>query len=149
MDMYPISCQLLVVSLKDQGPLLFLIYTNDLPYVSKVLQFYLFADDASIYYDANDLITSQKIINRELRKVRKWLKANRLNLNISKTNYVIIHSPSKKINEFIKIKLGGKAINQVNCIKYLGIFIDSSLSWKPMSLNFQKNLREVVKFSLI
>ena len=42
------------------GPLLFLIYMNDLPYVSKVLQFYLFADDTSIYYDANDLITLQK-----------------------------------------------------------------------------------------
>ena len=58
------------------GPLLFLIYMNDLPYVSEVLQFYLFADDTSIYYDANDLITLQKVINRELRKVRKWLEAN-------------------------------------------------------------------------
>ena len=107
---------------------------NDLPYVSKVLQFYLFADDTSIYYDENDLIPSQKVVNREvkekLRKVRNWLEANRLALDISKTNYVIFHSPSKKINEFIKIKLGQKAINQVNCIKYLGIFIDSTLSWK-------------------
>ena len=113
---------------------------NDLPYVSKVLQFYLFADDTSIYYDANDLITLQKVINRELRKVRKWLEANRLALNISKTNYVIFHQPSIKINEFIKIKLGWKAINQVNCIKYLGIFIDSTLSWKPHVTELSKKL---------
>ena len=113
---------------------------NDLPYVSKVLQLYLFPDDTSIYYYANDLITLQKVINRELRKVRKWLEANRLALNISKTNCVIFHSPPKKINEFIKIKLGQKAINQVNCIKYLGIFIDSTLSWKPHVTELSKKL---------
>ena len=69
---------------------------NNLSYVSKVLQFYLFTDDTSIYYDTNDLITLQKIKNRELRKVRKWLEADRLALNISKTNYVIFDSPSEK-----------------------------------------------------
>ena len=73
------------------GPLLFLIYVNDLPYVSKILKFYLFADDTSIYYDSENLITLQKTINRELRKVRKWLEANRLSLNIAKTTYVIFH----------------------------------------------------------
>ena len=124
------------------GPLLFLIHMNDLPYVSKVLQFYPFADDTSIYYDANDLITLQKVRNRELRKVRKWLEALnfKLALNISKTNYVIFHSPSKKINEFIKIKLGQKAINQVNFIKYLGISIDCTLSWKPHVTKLSKHL---------
>ena len=76
---------------------------NDLPYVSEELQFYLFTDDTSIYYDANELIILQKVINRELRKVKKWLEANRLALNVSKTNYVTFHSPSKEINEFIKI----------------------------------------------
>ena len=74
----PISCGVPHVL----GPLLFLIYVNDLPSVSKVLRFYLFADDTSIYYDSDNLINLQKIVNRELRKVRKWLDANRLSLNI-------------------------------------------------------------------
>ena len=56
--------------------------------------------------------------------------------------------PSKKINKFIKIKLGWKAINQVNCIKYLGIFIESTLSWKPRVTELSKNLPEIVEFSL-
>ena len=113
---------------------------NDLPNVSKVLRFYLFADDTGIYFDSTDLITLQKVVNRELRGVRKWLEANRLALNISKTNYVIFHSHSKKVSEFIRIKLGRKTINRVNYIKYLGILVDSTLSWKPHVTELAKKL---------
>ena len=105
-DLLPISCGVPQGSVL--GPLLFLIYVNDLPNISKVLQFYLFADDTSIYYKSDNLLTLQKVVNRELRKVRKWLEANRLSLNISKTNYVIFHSKVSKIDEFIKIKIGSK-----------------------------------------
>ena len=101
------------------GPLLFLIYVNNLLYVSKILKFYLFADDISIYYDSENLITLQKTVNRESRKVRKWLEANRLSLNIAKTNYVIFHSHAKRIDGFIQIKLGCKPIKHVHHIKYL------------------------------
>ena len=81
------------------GPLLYLIYINNgSPNVSKVLQFYLFADDTSIYFDSGDLITLQKTVNKELRKIKKWLDANRLAMNISKTNYVIFHSASRVID---------------------------------------------------
>ena len=103
-DYKPITCGVPQGSVL--GPLLFLIYVNNLQSVSKVLKFYLFADDTSIYFDSKDLITLQKVVNRELKKVKKWLDANRLSLNISKTNYVIFHSQSKRINEFIRIKLG-------------------------------------------
>ena len=75
-EILPITCGVSQGSVL--GPLLFLIYANDLPYVSKILKFYLFADDRSLYYDSENLITLQKTVNRELRKVRKWLEANRL-----------------------------------------------------------------------
>ena len=79
------------------GPLLFLIFINDLPKVSKFLNFYLFADDTNIYYESSDLLNIQKIVNRELRKVRKWLEANRLGLNTDKMNFVLFHSSQRNL----------------------------------------------------
>ena len=124
-DLLPISCGVPQGSVL--GLLLFLIYVNDLPNISKVLQFYLFADDTGIYFESDNLLTLQKVVNRELRrcKVRKWLEANRLSLNISKTNYVIFHSKVRKIDEFIRIKIGSKT-KRKNYVKYLGILVDSS-----------------------
>ena len=137
-DPLPITCGVPQGSVL--GPLLFLIYVNDLPNVSKVMQFYLFADDTSIYFDSDNLFNLQKIVNRELKKVRKWLEANRLALNIDKTNYVIFHSPNNKVDSFVRIKLGSKPISRVDSIKYLGVLIDSTLSWKPHIVQLSKKL---------
>ena len=54
-------------------PLLLLIYVDDLPSVSKVLSFYLFAGDTNVYFKSSDIVHLKKVMNRELRKVRKWL----------------------------------------------------------------------------
>ena len=86
------------------GPLLFLIYINDLPNVSKCLTFFLFAEDTNIYYESSDLLSIQKIVNREHRKVRKWLEANRLALNIENTNFVLFHSNKRKVTLPIFLK---------------------------------------------
>ena len=115
-----------------------------MPYVSKILKFYLFADDTSIYYDSENLITLQRTGNRELRKVRKWLEANRLSLNIAKTNYVIFHSPTKRIDGFIQIKLGRKPIKRVHHTKYIGVLVDSTISWKPHVTELSKKLAKSV-----
>ena len=80
------------------GPLLFLIYINDLPNASKKLKFYLFSDDTNIYCESKDLPNLFKIANKELRAIKRWLDANRLSLNIDKTNYIIFHSSSRNIS---------------------------------------------------
>ena len=54
------------------GPLLFLVYINDLPTVSKILRFYLFADDTNIYYESSNTFDLQKKMNTELEKSLKW-----------------------------------------------------------------------------
>ena len=61
------------------GPLLFLLYINDLPLVSKQLTFFIFADDTNMSYESSDVLEIQKrTVNKELKKVRKWIEANHL-----------------------------------------------------------------------
>ena len=112
------------------GPLV-LLYINDLAKVSRKLTFFLFADDTNIYNESSNILDIQKTVNKELRKVRKWLEANRLALNIDKTNFVIFHSPQNIPNDHVIIKFGRKKVNQETCVKFLGVLLDSSLSWRP------------------
>ena len=112
------------------GPLLFLIFINDLPSVSKKLKFYLFADDTNIYFDCDSIYKLAKKVNKELKFVKKWLDANKLSLNISKTNYVIFHSSYTMIPRDIVIKIGKKHITRANYVKFLGLLLDENLSWK-------------------
>ena len=85
---------------------------NDLSNVSKFLKFYLLAVDTNIYYELSDLLNVQKILNWELCKVRKWLEANRLALNIDKTNFVLFHSSQNKLTQTTVLKIGKNKINQ-------------------------------------
>ena len=112
------------------GPLLFLIYINDLPNISKVLDFYLFADDTNIYFEDISLEKLEYKINKELRNLYLWLSVNRLALNIDKTNFVIFHPFNKPLKLNVTIKINNIAICEKKSIKYLGVLIDSTLSWK-------------------
>ena len=112
------------------GPLLFLIYINDLPNISEVLKFYLFADDTNIYYEAESTKKLETVINKELKKLYTWLNVNRLSLNIEKTNFIVFHPYNKPIKELITLKIHKKAISEKDHIKYLGVMIDSTLTWK-------------------
>ena len=112
------------------GPLLFLIYINDLPNVSSMLSFFLFADDTNIYLEAGDLNSLTQTINRELSKVKSWLDCNKLALNIDKTNFVLFHSPRKILPDQINIKFGHKKVSRAKYVKFLGILLDEHLNRK-------------------
>ena len=108
------------------GPLLFLIYINDLPNFSDVLKSFLFADDTNIYYEADNLHDLEFIVNKELKGLHQWLSVNRLAHNISKTNFVIFHPYNLPLSESINLKINKKAITEKTHIKYLGVLIDSN-----------------------
>ena len=112
------------------GPLLFLIYINDLPNISAKLSFFLFADDTNIYYESTDLAELEKTVNEELKKLSLWLNLNRLALNVGKTNFVIFRSPQKKSNRNVTIVMNKKALQQKDHVKYLGVLLDEHLKWK-------------------
>ena len=110
------------------GPILFLLSINDLPNISKHLKFFLFADDTNIYLEDSNLIALEKVMNKEFKKVYKWLCINRLSLNITKTNFVIFHAINKP--KFpITILINKHAIEEVKFVKYLGVLIDSHLTF--------------------
>ena len=76
------------------GPLLFLIYINDLPRVSCVFTMLMYADDTTFYCNINDA-NSDIILNNELCKISDWLSSNKLPLNVKKTKYMVFHTPQK------------------------------------------------------
>ena len=72
------------------GPILFLLYINDLPRCSSILNFLLFADDTSIFLQGNNLHLLALTLNKELINVSKWIKSNKLTLNTEKNFFYVI-----------------------------------------------------------
>ena len=126
------------------GPLLFLIYINDLPNISKILNFYLFADDTNIYYEAQTPEKLELVINKELKKLHTWLIVNRLSLNIEKTNFVVFHPYNKPLKHKITLKIQNKAISEKDHVKYLGIMIDSGLTWQAQIDQVSKKMSRAI-----
>ena len=113
------------------GPLLFLIYVNDLPYVSDFTT-KLFADDTVLTMANSCMRTLQHDVNKELTKIDEWMRLNKLSLNYSKTKYMLITNKTKS-EDLINgnITIGKHKIEQVTQIKYLGVTFDNKLTWKP------------------
>ena len=123
------------------GPLLFLIYIDDLlNNSSSKLSFYLFADDTNIYFESDSLSTLQKVVKKELRHIKKWLDVNKLALNVDKTNCVIFHSPQNALNDTVNMKIGNQHVKQAKYVKFLGLLLDEHLSWKYHLSELSKKL---------
>ena len=91
------------------------------------------------------------IINEQLNLVSNWLCANKLSLNIDKSNFVLFHPSQKKVNFLMNLKINDNEIKQKKSVKYLGIIMDYNLNWKdyvfelsnfnyPVVLEFYLNL---------
>lgn len=112
------------------GPLLFILYTNDLPNTLSNSKAILFADDTTIYYSNKDIKTLYTNINKDLIVLNDWFKTNKLSLNVSKTQYILFNKKRQThINEELKILIGQENVNKVECTKFLGLFIDQNLDW--------------------
>lgn len=111
------------------GPILFLIYINDLPN-SSLLNFILFADDTTAFFSDTDPNRIVNVINQELTKLSLWFSCNKLSLNESKTHYMIFCPKRTKFSpDSSIISINGKEITKVSSTKFLGIHIEDDLKW--------------------
>ena len=104
------------------GPLLFLLYINDLPGCIKYSTPRMYADDTNISTTGNNFTEIITSANKDLESIREWLIANKLSLNVAKSEYMIIGSNYhvSKIAWDPQIKLGNNTLNKVKSTKSLG-----------------------------
>ena len=112
------------------GPLLFLLYINDLSTSSNILKFVLFADDTNIFFSGKDLCTISTILNTELEKISTWLEANILSLNLDKTKFMLFRTRKKQVSQTFNLYIDNHLIEQTKEIRLLGVILDEVLSWK-------------------
>ena len=113
------------------GPLLFIVYMNDICKTSNLLSFILFADDTTVFYSDNDIKRLCAVMNEELIEVSNWFKANKLSLNAAKTNLMFIGTQHQLNNiSDCNIFLDGCKLTRVQDAKFLGITLDENLTWR-------------------
>ena len=135
------------------GPLLFILYVNDITTTTSLLDVILFADDITLLYSHPDIPSKYNLINNELRETSNWFKANKLSVNASKTNYMMLgtsHMTNKYIDvnkycdandtdnatnersckQKTNVNLDSLSLERVESTKFLGIIIDENLTWK-------------------
>ena len=116
------------------GPLLFIIYINDLPLSVKHSQVNMYADDTCLSFSAKSIPVINERVNEDLKCLKTWLAGNKLSLNVAKFQSLIIGSGKKlkniKQNTAMKLFLviGRDTILMINDTKYLGVYVDEHLT---------------------
>ena len=111
------------------GPLLFLLYINDMQNCSKLVSTILFADDTNIFHSHSCLKDLNLIMQDEINKIADWITSNKLSLNTAKTKFILFRSSNKKLNHNITISINEQPIKQVKNTTFLGVIIDEYLTW--------------------
>ena len=141
------------------GPLLFLIYINDLIYSQctcaapkcssnclDVASFILFADDTNLFVEGNSMMEVSSKVNDILGKIKLYLEANYLHINVSKSKFIAFKTPrqNNRDNFDVDIKFGATPLQRVNYIKFLGVIIDERLSWAKQAQHVSCKVRSSI-----
>ena len=125
------------------GPLLFLIYINDIINCSDQGEFVLFADDTNIFVSSRSLHEAFAKANNLLVSLSKYMTLNKLHINMSKCNYILFRPKTKKVDQpdpFLELKIGNTVIKQVKHTKFLGVTIDENLNWEQHTKDLKRKL---------
>ena len=105
----------------------------------------LFADDTNMFITGKDMNVLCRQLNEDLRNIQEWLQCNKLSLNVLKTHYMIF-TPKNKVIDDIEVKIHDVQIQRVYTTKFLGVQIDSKLTWKMHIEYTCKKLPNVLAF---
>ena len=108
-----------------------LLYINDLNNVSTLVELILFADDTNLFMSHKDPVYLAASLNSELNKLSTWFKANKLSLNLKKTNFMLFKPRQKRYHFPMQICINEQRIEQVKETVFLGVVLNEHLSWKP------------------
>ena len=111
------------------GPLLFLIYINDMPNAFRFCDTFLFADDTSLLLSDKNINTLESNLNIDLEHLSMWLISNKISINATKTETLFFKPIRKLCNSNPSLYLSGQALPLSTNVKYLGIILDDKLSW--------------------
>ena len=112
------------------GSLLFLLYINDFHNAIKFSAPFHFADDTGLLNIQNSVKDINKTLNKDLKQLSFWLSANKIALNVAKTEVILFKTNNRRIDSPLNLKLCRKRLHTSESVKYLGIFIDQHLNWK-------------------
>ena len=132
------------------GPLLFLIYINDLTFALKHARATMYVDDTAISFSVDNIEEIDAVVNAELACLERWLQGNKLSLNVVKTQAIIIGSSQKlrKIDtpmvSIPHFQVNGKDIDLLKETKYLGLMIDDNLKWESNVVYIQKKISRAI-----
>ena len=100
------------------GPLLFILYSNDIPNSLKYSKSILFADDTTVYISGEDVTYLTRCLNHDLSQLNDWFRANKLSLNANKTNYIVFNKSAAVLPHDICLSIGSDKLEQVWRYRY-------------------------------
>ena len=86
----------------------------------------------------------ETIVNNELAQIHTWLCANKLSLNIDKSNFVLFHPAQRKLAASINLCINQMSLNEKDNIRYLGITLDKNLNWKKHIQSISKKIKRSI-----
>ena len=112
----------------QRAQFLFLIYMNDMSRVIHHSEMHHFADDTNLLYSSNSMKKINRQINHNLKLIVHWLRANRISLNVDKTEIVIFRPKGKDMTKRQNFRISGQQIYISKQVKYPGLMLDESLT---------------------
>ena len=115
------------------GPLLFIIYVNDLPSCFELSNVNMYADDTTFYFSSFEFDIIKCTLQKDLNNIYDWLKANKLSLNVAKTNSILVCNNVKRSKlpvDELSLSLNNDTLDQVKSTNYLGVILDEEFTFK-------------------